>query len=103
MLNKSIAILTNTAYSVGMDTNGAAIRAIRERSGVSVTELAKRAEIGQPHLSNIESGRRVASRQLAQRLADSLDVPLTAILALPRAKDVAWAKEVLADAELERV
>ena len=60
-----------------------ALRVIRQRSGLSVSALAAQVGISQPHLSNIESGRRQASPQLAHRLARALKVPLVALLADP--------------------
>ena len=63
--------------------NPAALRAIRERSGLSVTALAAAAGIKQAHLSNIEAGRRKASADVAVALARALKVELPAILADP--------------------
>lgn len=63
-----------------MSINGAALRAIRQRSGLSVTALAGAIGISQPHLSNIENGDRKASPQVIRKLADELKVPVTAIL-----------------------
>lgn len=60
--------------------NGHALRVIRERSGVSVSDLARLAQISQPHLTNIELGRRGGSSAVARRLADALRVPLLAII-----------------------
>ncbi len=66
-----------------MRLNSAALRALRERSGLSVTALATAAGIKQAHLSNIESGRRSASPEVAVSLARALKVDLAAILAEP--------------------
>lgn len=66
-----------------MDLNPAALRAIRERSGLSVTALADAAGIKQAHLSNIEAGRRRASPEVAKALAAALKVDLVAILSSP--------------------
>lgn len=67
-----------------MRIHGSALRAIRERSGVSVTTLAERAGTKQSHLSNIEAGRRQASDELIVALARALKLDdLTAILADP--------------------
>lgn len=68
--------------------NPAALRAIRERSGMSVTSCAAAAGIGQAHLSNIEAGRRKAGPDVIVRLADALKVELPAILAQPEAAGV---------------
>lgn len=66
-----------------MEINPPALRAIRERSGYSVTALAEAAGIKQAHLSNIETGRRKASPEVALALATALKVPLPAILLAP--------------------
>jgi len=63
-----------------MRVNGVALRVIRERSGLSVSQLARLVGISQPHLSNLEVGRRSASPALARRLAAELRVSLVAIL-----------------------
>ena len=63
-----------------MPINPHALRAIRERSGLSVSALASLAGASQPHLSNVESGRRQASPDLIQRLARALKVPVVALL-----------------------
>lgn len=66
-----------------MHINGEALKAIRERSGLTQSDLAKTVGIRQPHLSNIEAGRRAASPDVAQRLAEALRIPVVAILAQP--------------------
>lgn len=66
-----------------MRINPSALRAIRERSGMSVSSLAHAAGIKQPHLSNIECGKRQASAELVVALAKALKVELPAILADP--------------------
>lgn len=66
-----------------MQVNPHALRVIRERSGLSVSELARRAGMSQPHLSNIEAGKRRASPAALRQLADALRVPLLALLADP--------------------
>lgn len=66
-----------------MQVNPAALRAIRERSGFSVTGLAEAAGIRQAHLSNIEAGRRKASPEVIKSLAVALKVDLPAILLAP--------------------
>ena len=66
-----------------MHLNRHALRAIRERSGLSITALAARAGVSQPHLSNLESGRRQASPAMVRRLARALAVPVVALLGAP--------------------
>jgi len=63
--------------------NRHALRAIRERSGLSITALAVRAGVSQPHLSNLESGRRQASPAVVRRLALALAVPVIALIGDP--------------------
>lgn len=65
--------------------NTSALRALRERSGMTVTALAAAAGIKQSHLSNIEAGRRNASPEVAVALASALCVDLPAILSDPAA------------------
>jgi transcriptional regulator with XRE-family HTH domain len=66
-----------------MQINPHALRVIRQRSGLSESELARVAGLSQPHLSNIETGRRKASPAVIRALADALRVPLLSLLADP--------------------
>ena len=66
-----------------MEVNPYALRALRERSGFSVTSLASASGIKQSHLSNIEAGRRKASPEVTRALAAALKVELPAILKSP--------------------
>lgn len=66
-----------------MQINPAALKVIRERSGLTTTALAEAAGIRQAHLSNIEAGRRGASPAVALALADALKVDVLAILNSP--------------------
>jgi transcriptional regulator with XRE-family HTH domain len=66
-----------------MQVNPHALRVIRERSGLSVSELARAAGLSQPHLSNIEIGRRQASPSVIRALADALRVPLLSLITDP--------------------
>lgn len=63
-----------------MYLNPEALRAIRERSGLTESELARLSGVSQPHLSNLERGRRGARPPTIKALADALQVPLTALL-----------------------
>lgn len=74
-----------------MHINRWALRAIRGAQGVTVSKLAADSGINQPHLSNIERGRRQASEGLIAALARALDVPIQAIVTEPvePAKDAA--------------
>ncbi len=55
---------------------GALLRAWRQRRRRSQLDLALDAEVSQRHLSFVESGRAVPSREVILRLAEQLDVPL---------------------------
>jgi transcriptional regulator with XRE-family HTH domain len=68
-----------------MRIHGPALREIRERSGLSVSALAESAGIRQPHLSNIEAGRRKPSPEVIVALAKALKCDLVCILADPEA------------------
>ncbi len=66
-----------------MIVNGAALRTIRERSGLSQTALARAVGTDRSHLSNIENGRRNCSEKLVIAIAEALKIDLPAILADP--------------------
>ena len=55
---------------------GALLREWRERRRLSQLELALEAEISARHLSFVETGRSLPSRDMILRLADHLEVPL---------------------------
>ena len=58
---------------------GAAVRAERERQGISGGELARRAGCSPTAVSEIEREIRAVSLALAVRLAGALDVPLAVL------------------------
>jgi len=64
-------------------SNGEAIRALREALGIKQEELAKRCGITQGGLSNIESGTRNASPETVVQLAKWLGVGVGAITSFP--------------------
>jgi DNA-binding transcriptional regulator YiaG len=66
-----------------MRINRHELRAIRERSGLSCSELAHAAGLSQPHVANVENGRRSASPAAIVALAAALRVPLVAIICEP--------------------
>jgi transcriptional regulator with XRE-family HTH domain len=66
-----------------MTLNRHALRTIRQRSGLSLSALAAESGVSQPHLSNLESGRRRASASAIVKLASALKVPVPALLAEP--------------------
>lgn len=66
--------------------NGPAVRAIRERSGLSVRDVVALLKeqcgytVHEDHLRNVETGARRGSQKLAAGLAKVLKVPTVAIL-----------------------
>lgn len=66
-----------------MRINPQALRAIRERSGMTVVALAKAAGVDRTLIAHIEAGRRNAGPETATALAKALKVALPAILADP--------------------
>jgi transcriptional regulator with XRE-family HTH domain len=67
-----------------MRLNGAAIRVIRERSGLSISEAARRAGVRQPTWSNWERNRRNATPGHVAAICAVLRIDdVTAILADP--------------------
>jgi transcriptional regulator with XRE-family HTH domain len=83
----------------------ARLRWWREKRGWSQLELAGHAEISQRHLSFLELGRAVASRQMVLRLAHALDVPLRQQNALLLAAGYApvWRESELGAPELAEI
>lgn len=59
---------------------GEAVRTMREKAGLSMRELARRAGVSQPFLSQIERGVSAPSMVTIYRLADALDVLPGALL-----------------------
>lgn len=62
-----------------MQVNGEALRAIRERDGYTVSDLATIAEIERSHLSNVEAGRRGLHPAKVRKLAHILGVPFSVL------------------------
>jgi transcriptional regulator with XRE-family HTH domain len=65
-----------TATEVRQPPVGGLLRQWRERRRLSQLELALEAEISTRHLSFVETGRSVPSRDMILRLAEQLDLPL---------------------------
>lgn len=59
--------------------NGYAIRAFREKEGLSVQDLANAANITAPHMRNIENEHRNANPQHLNLIARALGVPVAAL------------------------
>lgn len=58
---------------------GATIKALREAYGWKLGKFAVAVGTTHPHLSNIESGRKRCTPEMARKIADTLGVPLAAI------------------------
>jgi transcriptional regulator with XRE-family HTH domain len=67
-----------------LDLIAASIRRERDRAGLSLTELAKRAGIAKSTLSQLESGTGNPSVETLWALGVALDVPLSRLLDPPR-------------------
>jgi transcriptional regulator with XRE-family HTH domain len=76
--------------------NGVALREIRHLAGISQTELARRADIDQATLSNIENGKHGVSPQLTRKLAEGLKTSVDAITHLVPDPEPAADAEVVA-------
>lgn len=77
-----------------MKINPESLRALRERSGWSVTRFAQACGIATGHLSNIEAGRRQASPEVIKRMAEVLDLPLQCLISCWDPEEVAGGKKV---------
>jgi len=79
--------------SVPLRQNGAALRAIRQREGLTIAGLANKVSkslaISEPHLRNIENELKSASIEHLAVIAKVLEVPLAAIRRNPGAEDAA--------------
>ncbi|AKE10406.1 helix-turn-helix domain-containing protein [Serratia liquefaciens] len=74
--------VSNNATPIGLLS--AAIRRERERLGLSVTELARRAGIAKSTLSQLETGSGNPSLETLWALAMALDVPVSRLISQPR-------------------
>ncbi len=59
---------------------GARLRELRTERGLSLSELARRANVGKGSLSEIETGRRNPTVETLYAICEPLGVPLTALL-----------------------
>ena len=71
-----IALVTPAPAASRMRPFGEHLRAWRLRRRMSQLDLANEADISTRHLSFVETGRSVPSREMVLRLAERLDVPL---------------------------
>ncbi len=58
---------------------GSALRALREKNGISQEELAHRAELDRTYISGIERNRRNPSVRSLQRIVAALNISLDAL------------------------
>lgn len=63
-----------------MKINPEALRALRLKDGWSVAGLASKVGVEPSHLSNVEGGRRGLSPAAIKRIADTLVIPISALL-----------------------
>ena len=63
-----------------MKLNGAAVKAIRERSGLRVEQLAFLCDVSRQMIHMLEHDQRNATDSMIRKLALALHVPMTAIL-----------------------
>lgn len=64
-----------------MDINPAALRVIRERSGLTQSDLSRLAGISQGYISELEKdGRKRPTPAMVLKLADALGVPVASLV-----------------------
>ncbi|WP_034263861.1 helix-turn-helix domain-containing protein [Actinospica robiniae] len=68
---------------------GRRIQALRAERGISLSELARGAQLGKATLSTVEAGTRNPTLETLYAIAARLDVPLAALLAPPAVRTVA--------------
>lgn len=79
-LRNLAAVTSRKRGPKGLAPNGAAIRRRREELGLTVQELAARADVGDKHLYGLETGNNKARVERFQRIADALGVPLAFVV-----------------------
>lgn len=65
-----------------MVLNGNALQVIRERTGLTQTDLAQQSGVSQGRISELESKNLTVRPDTAKALADALDVSLAALIGL---------------------
>jgi XRE family transcriptional regulator, regulator of sulfur utilization len=68
------------AFTEGAADVGGRVRELRERRGMSLSELARRAAVGKATLSGLEAGTRNPTLDTLHAVAAALDLPLTTLL-----------------------
>lgn len=71
------------ALTEGAADVGRRVRELRERRGMSLSELARRAAVGKATLSGLEAGTRNPTLDTLHAVAAALDLPLTTLLSPP--------------------
>ncbi|BCJ77525.1 hypothetical transcriptional regulator [Catellatospora sp. IY07-71] len=69
------------ALEPGAEGVGARLRRLREQAGVSLSELARRANVGKATLSGLENGTRNPTLETLWSVTAALGVPITTLLA----------------------
>lgn len=75
--------MTRPALDLDPVAIGRKIRTLREERGISLSELARRAEVGKATLSGLESGTRNPTLETLWAITAQLGVPFAAILDSP--------------------
>jgi len=68
---------------------GATVRALRESHGWTLSKFASVVGLSHGHLANIEAGRKRLTPEKARLIADTLQVPLAAIITPYPVDDIA--------------
>lgn len=87
--NQCFTKLDRLRTVLDMNLNRAALVTIRERSGLSRTDLANEAGVDLSLVCRIESGKRNATPAVIRKLADALNCPLMALIGPPTEADAA--------------
>jgi transcriptional regulator with XRE-family HTH domain len=66
-----------------MELNPPALTAIRERSGLSKSKLASLVGIAPSYVTELEQGKKPGGETVIVRIADTLKVPVAAIIRFP--------------------
>jgi transcriptional regulator with XRE-family HTH domain len=74
-------VAAEDTWKATLERLGAAIRAERVSAGLSLRDLAERAQVSNAYLSQIERGLHEPSISVLRAIARALDVPLEALLA----------------------
>jgi transcriptional regulator with XRE-family HTH domain len=72
--------IARPALTEGTADVGRRVRELRERQGMSLSELARRAAVGKATLSGLEAGTRNPTLDTLHSVAAALDLPLTSLL-----------------------